>query len=120
VIPVSTHLITVERGADPSTVDPWEAAPPGQPDLVAEHVRAVIAVGAGRGAGVETGTSEAVEFALLCDPVDLSHLDTVIDEATGDRYAVEWVVASPGLAGLASVRAGLSTYNGFGQDGGTA
>jgi hypothetical protein len=112
VIPLHTHRIRVERGADPSTVDPWDAGTAAEPVTVAEHVRAVIAVGAGRGAGVETGTSETVEFSLLCDPCDLDHLDVV----AGERYAVVYAVHSPGVAGLASVRAGLSTYRGFGQE----
>jgi hypothetical protein len=120
VIPVATHRIRVERPADASNVDPWESGAAGQPDIIAEHVRAVITVGAGRGAGVETGTSETVVFSVLADPCDLTHLDVVTDEATGERYSVVWAVHSPGLAGLASVRAGLSTYAGFGEESRTA
>lgn len=116
MIPVATHRIDVERPTDPSTVDPWDKPTATEPTVIATDVRAVIAVGAGRGAGVETSTSERVEFSLLCDPVDLNYLDVVIDHASGQRYAVQWVVQSPGLAGLASTRAGLSTYQGFGQE----
>ena len=119
-IPISSTKIRVLRGGNPSAVDPWEPVDPADPglELVAEDVRAVISVGAGGLAGqtVGPGDSEAIRFTLLCDPVDIRYLDVVEDQVTGQRYRVEWTMASPGIGMmLASTRAGLSTYQGFGQ-----
>lgn len=112
MIPISTHLIRVERNPVQAAADPWESAPAGQVVIVAEHVRAVIAAAQGSQPGRETETGSRVVYTVLADPCDLTHRDVVVDEATGDRYPVQWVVHSPGLAGLASVRAGLSLFAG--------
>lgn len=127
MIPVSTTTITVERREqaisgqpEEADQDPWDtgyfdAPAPTSFETVAEGVRAVIAVGGGQYAGREVGpgTSEAVNFTLSCDPTDLSYLDEVIDETTGQRYSVEWSITNPGIAGkLSSTKAGLSTRKG--------
>lgn len=118
-IPVSTHRVRVERPADRSALDPEDPGPDTPGTLVAEHVRAVISAPGGKGAGVAgpVGDSELLDFILVADPCDVNYQDTVTDEATGDRYAVLWALASPGVAGLASVRAGLTTYKGPNQEG---
>lgn len=119
VIPISTHLVTVERpvagsddvrdpegeGYDTPTdsAEQWE--------IVAEHVRAVIAAGG----GIETASGETVQYTVLADPSPIDHDCRLTDEATGEQYQVAWAVATPGVAGqLASVRAGLTTMEGPG------
>lgn len=121
MIPVATTTVRTWRKDSEvtSTDDPWDD---GYPDEVTndfaildEQVRAVISVGGGTYAGrsVGPGDSEQVNFSLLADPCDLQYLDEVEDEVTGQRYAVDWVVHNPGVAGiLASTRAGLSTRKG--------
>lgn len=111
VIPVATHRVRVERNVAASSSDPWESAA-GQVEVVAEHVRAVLAAGGGAYGGRESDVASTVVYTMLADPCELTHLDVVVDEATGERYPVVWVVHSPGLAGLASTRAGLSATEG--------
>lgn len=115
-IPVATHRIDVLRTAKVSEADPWER---GVLDTypVAENVRAVISVPGGIGSSLAPDGRESVDYILLCDPCPLGYLDVVEDRETGTRYSVKWAVPSPGLAGLASVKAGLSTYQGIGQEG---
>jgi len=118
-IPVATTTVRTWRKDSEIVEDPWDD---GYPDdvtsdfaILDEGIRAVVSVGGGTYAGrsVGPGESEAVSFSLLADPCDLQYLDEVEDEVTGERYAVEWVVHSPGVYGLlASTRAGLSTRKG--------
>ena len=109
MIPVATTTVKVWRKGS-AVEDPWDE-PVSAFAVLDDGVRAVISVSSGRTVG--PGDSESVEFALLADPCDLQYLDEVEDESTGRRYAVEWAMASPGVAGqLASVRAGLSTREG--------
>lgn len=117
-IPISNTLITVERPADLSNVEPWGGDAIPDPTVAAEDVRAVINVSVSLVAGATgPGDSESVRFTLLCDPVDLNYQDVVLDQVTGTRYAVTWAVQSPGIGGqLASTKAGLTTYQGFGQE----
>jgi hypothetical protein len=122
-LPVATTTIRTWRKDSEVTSndDPWEDGYPDDPlsandfAILDEKIRAVVSVGGGTYAGrsVGPGDSEQVNFSLLADPCDLQYLDEVEDELTGQRYAVEWVVHNPGVAGiLASTRAGLSTRKG--------
>ena len=122
-IPVATTTVRIWRkdGEVEQTRDPWEDGYSDDPVLdndfgiLDEGIRAVVSVGGGNYAGrtVGPGDSEFVNYTLLADPCDLQYLDEVEDEITGQRFAVEWAIASPGVAGqLASVRAGLSTRKG--------
>ena len=118
-IPVATTRIRVWRrdAAAEAGGDPWEA-PTSELVMVADDVRAVIAIGGGTYAGrtVGPGDSEAVTFTLQADPCGLGYLDVVEDIPTGTRYQVEWAIHTPGLLGaLASDAAGLSTRKGAGR-----
>lgn len=121
-IPVATTTITVRRPAEKAQeADPWgegyDSPPLGpspeerQGDVVAEGVRATISTGSARGTS-NGGESESTEFRLVCDPVDLSYLDTVEDESTGIIYSVTWANTSPGVAGLGHTAAGITTEKG--------
>lgn len=115
MIPISTTLIRVLRaGADSGadTRDPWEAEQPNSgDDAIASGVRAVISSPSGRERNIG-GTAQAVEFAMSCDPVDLQHTDTIVDERTGGRYQVVWVTQRVGF-GMDHTRAGLKQVEGF-------
>lgn len=122
MIPLATTKITVRRPTSgEQSADPWGDgydAPPdpppaveGQGEVVAEHVRATISTGSARGSFVG-GESESAEFRLVCDPTDLTYLDTVTDESTGTTYRVAWANTTPGVAGLGHTVAGLTTEKG--------
>lgn len=104
-IPVATTTIRVERAVSVALgqqVDPYDDAvpgPAGQALVIAEGVRAVFS--RIRGADSEDGGQRSVvEAELRCDPVDILSLDTVVDEATGER----WSIRSVQTAGSASGR----------------
>lgn len=89
--------------------DAWDELPP--PAVVASGIRAHI----GRPSGTEDragSAQESVTWHLDCDPVDLRHTDTIIDELTGDRYAVQWAKQRQGL-GLDRVEADLLQVQGI-------
>jgi hypothetical protein len=110
MIPISTHLITVERPTNADTRDP-ETGTAETWETVDTDVRAVIADGGGAETG--PGATEVVRFTLLADPVELDQGYRVTDQATSATYPVTWAVHTPGVAGqLASVRAGLTTIRG--------
>lgn len=93
-IPVSTTTITVKRVAEDADRDPYDEAP--SPSVIAKGVRAVISspTGSERRAG---GSQENSSFRLNCDPVDLTHDCTVLDEVTGESYTVVWAKQREGL-----------------------
>ena len=116
-IRVATHSIRIERRDNEAEAsqDAWDEGYGDEPaateyEPIATGVRAVIRIATGSTVG--PGDSERIDYILLCDPTDLHYLDRVVDEATEDRYQVEWTAPSPGIAGLASVKAGLSTRKG--------
>lgn len=117
MIPLSTTTIEVRRPDRPTTEDPYGEGydAPGDRDddvpTVVSGVRAVISPATARGSD-SGGQSELVEFVLKADPCDISYLDIVEDEVTGDVYDVEWAHSQPGVAGLAHVTAGLRTTKG--------
>lgn len=120
MIPLATTTVTVRRpDASTRSGDPYGAdypqgdgtLPNRQGEIVASSVRAVIAPGGASGTGFG-GESEAVTFTLRCDPTDLSYLDTITDESTGQVYEVVWALTTAGVAGLGHTVAGLRTLKG--------
>lgn len=106
-MPLATTTIRVERpttGGDPYEID---AAPTVVSRGTAAHI--------GQPSGTEAqagGELETITDVLLCEAgIDLQHTDLVVDEATDQRYRVQWVRARRGL-GLDHVKAGLVTYQG--------
>jgi hypothetical protein len=126
-IPVATTTITIKRveALDPDSpdteVDPWEYDPDAPAETETErqyvldsNVRAVISTRPGRSGS--PGDTETVVFELVCDPTDLTHKDVVVDEISEERYEVLWAQSTPGIAGLAHVRAGLVMVTGPGNE----
>lgn len=70
-------------------------------------VRAVI----GQPFGAERGNQTALTVYLTCDPIELSHLDVVVDESTDQRYEVAWSQLMRGF-GLDHTKAGLRQISG--------
>jgi hypothetical protein len=101
-VPLATTTIAVRRvQGGPYDIDTALPAPA----TVAAKVRAHISTPTGRGTDVG-GQEELVEFRLACDPVELRHTDTVLDEQTSESYQVVWAKQRRGL-GLAHTEAGL-------------
>lgn len=109
MIPLSTTTITVYRNTFDEDADPTEVDS-GSRTTVAEHVRAQISSPSGRERNIG-GSQEIVEFSLSCDPVDLTHLDQVLDEVTGEIYEVTWARQRTGF-GLDHTRGGLRAVKG--------
>ncbi len=110
MIPHATTTIRVERPtpAIEDERDPYEPVkvPAGLP--IAEGVRAVIGVPSGRADRIG-GNRQHVEYTLTADPVELTANDIVVDESSGERYKVDWVITRPGIpgTGLEHVTGGL-------------
>jgi len=108
VIPFATSRIRVYRvPADPDR-DPLDEAPPAE--VIAEDVRSNISSPFGRERNLG-GVQEVVEFSLSCDPVDLTNLDQVEDQDTGEMFEVVWARQRVGF-GLDHTRAGLKQVTG--------
>lgn len=103
MIPISSTTITVRRYPIDVTRDSSDALPPWE--TIASGVRAHISSPAGTEI-VLGGTQSDMTFSLACDPVDLRHIDQVVDEPTGTVYEVIWSAARTGL-GLDHMAAGL-------------
>ena len=103
MIPISSTTITVRRYPIDIERDSYDALPPWE--TIATGVRAHISSPAGTEI-VLGGTQSDVVFSLACDPVDLQHIDQVVDDATGTVYSVIWAAPRVGL-GLEHVAAGL-------------
>jgi hypothetical protein len=108
MIPLATTTITVRRVPSDDTRDGYDPHPSAED--VATGVRAHLSSPGGREdrAGGSRQTSGA---RLLCDPVDLLHTDTVVDESTGVEWAVGGVAAHVGL-GLDHTSADLQHISG--------
>ena len=108
MIPLATTTVTVRRVPADDTRDGYD--PPPAAEDVATGVRAHLSSPSGREdrAGGSRQTSAA---RLLCDPVDLRHTDTVIDDTTGAEWAVTGVATHVGL-GLDHVAADLQRVSG--------
>lgn len=111
-IPLTTTTITVRRPSVDANRDPYEEDP--SPVTVAEGVRAHISSPSGREQAVG-GEQSIVTFPLVCDPVDLQHTDTVIDESDDAEYEVVWVLPRQGF-GLDHVKADLKKVTGVSSD----
>jgi len=101
-IPLATTTVTVRRSDQDGTIDDLDGL------TFTDYrtgVRAVIAYPGGAEI-VGDGTSSVVGVRLVCDPVDLTHTDRVVDETTGLEYEVQWLAQRVGL-GLDHVTAGL-------------
>jgi hypothetical protein len=110
MIPAATTTITVRRVPADDTRDGYDPLP--APSTVATGVRAHLASPSAR-EDRGGGTRQALTARLLCDPVDLTHTDTVVDDTTGLEYAVVGVVQQVGF-GLDHTAAGLLLVDGAG------
>lgn len=96
MIPLATTTITVLR-PPPEDVDaePYSGTETTGLQPVAVAVRAVISRPTGR--EQLAGAEQAIgDLHLVCDLVDLHHLDSVSDDTTGERYRVVWTFTYPG------------------------
>jgi hypothetical protein len=99
-LPLSTTTITVKRvPAADAGKDPYDSDKSPM-DTVVAGVRAAFvspsggsAIGGGENG--PTGSQEVVGWSLLADPCDLRHSDTVVDDTTGQEFAVAWAKARP-------------------------
>lgn len=118
MIPIATTTIRVERPlsvSTPAEEDPYgegyddEAGGDtndwGKSVVVASGVRATI--GQPGGSEINAGGSQSVvTHKVNCDPCDMTYLDVVVDESTGERFDVVWSKSVTGL-GLDHVTATL-------------
>lgn len=89
-IPIATTTITVLRPAElDASDDPYDPVET-EPDELAVGVRANIAVADGGEELTGRSSNETVRFRLRADPTDLASSDLVVDDTTGERYAVVW------------------------------
>ena len=116
-ITIATTRISVLAPPTGAT-DPWSDGYP-DPDTGGSGyatketgVRATISAGGARGSSGGQGEQQDVTFSMVCDPCDLTYLDLVADEVTGQQYLVEWVVETPGTAGLGHMQVGLRQNKG--------
>lgn len=108
MIPLATTTISVKRVAADDDRDGYDPLP--SASTVATGVRAHLSSPSGREdrAGGSRQTSTA---RLLCDPTDLLHTDTVVDDSTSLEYAVVGVEQHVGL-GLDHTAAALQLVSG--------
>lgn len=104
MIPTAATTISISRVPLSATRDEWDEDPAPAAAVVATGIRAVI--WSPSGSETQTGaTREMRQANLTADPCDLLHTDAVIDEVTGDMWAVLWVQQRSGP--LPHTRAGL-------------
>lgn len=92
-LPVATTRITVYRTDADGTADAFDRP---APTVIYAGVPAVI----GGHSGSETtlgGSAQTRQARLDCDPIDLRHDDTVVDDTTGDTWHVIWCAHRTGL-----------------------
>lgn len=114
MIALATTTITVKGNRPQVAIDPsgYDVVPP--MDTLATGVRASITQP--RETRNTNGVSEANDYTLVCDPVDvgLSQYDHVIDEKTGVEYEVRSASKSVALVfGLNHVKAVLRESKGL-------
>lgn len=116
-IPIASTTVTIYAPGvgdlDPLS-DGYDDPDVGVADPVARAtgVRAVISAGGARGNSGVSGEGQELNFSLVCDPTTLDYRDTVLDEVTGQRFTVEWVVETPGIGDLGHMQAGLRSAEG--------
>ena len=108
MIPLATTTITVRRVTADDTRDGYDVRP--APEDVATGVRAHLSSPSAREERAG-GSRQTTVARLLCDPVELLHTDTVVDDTTGVEYAVTGVETHVGL-GLDHTAAQLLLVNG--------
>lgn len=104
MLPLATTTISVLRSDQDGTKDDLDGVTYA---TLASGIRAVI----GEPSGTETnagGSSEDVLWRLDCEVTDLRHGDRILDETTGETFAVVWSRRRIGL-GLNHTVAGLRT-----------
>jgi hypothetical protein len=109
VLPIASTTITVTRPVLDATRDSYDPEP-SPPTTVATQVRAHIS--SPSGSEIQLGGSQAVtQYRLDADPVDLRHIDRVLDESSSILYEVLWAVSRTGY-GLDHVEAALRLVEG--------
>jgi hypothetical protein len=89
-VPIATTTVTVLRPDElAATDDPYDDADE-EPTEIATGVRANIAIADGREELAGRAGREAVSFRLRCDVADITNGDLIVDETTGEQYAVVW------------------------------
>lgn len=108
MIPAATTTITVKRVPADGTRDGYDTLPAAA--TVAAGVRAHLSSPTAREdrAG---GARQVSPVRLICDPVDLTHTDTVVDDLTGLEWTVSGVAVHVGL-GLDHTTADLQRVDG--------
>lgn len=109
-IPLATTTITVERTILLATDDPYDTAT-ANPETVASGVRAHLSSPGGLELQRGQSAQEDVVWRLACDPCDLTHDCVIVDDATGDRFEIEWARLRTGL-GIDHIEAGLRQVTG--------
>lgn len=109
-IPLATTTITVERVALLATADPYDAAT-ASPETVATGVRAHLSSPGGLETQRGQSAQEDVAWRLACDPCDMTNDCVVVDDATGDRFEIEWARLRTGL-GVDHIEAALRQVTG--------
>ena len=89
-LPFASTVVRVER---PATGDSYE---PATYSVVTEGVRAHISTPSGFERS-QSGSRSDVTFRLDADPCDLTAVDRVTDEQTGEVYEVVWAKQRHGL-----------------------
>lgn len=110
MIPLATTTITVERTALLATDDPYDT-PTASPETVASGVRAHLSTPGGFEVQRGATQQEDVAWRLACDPCDMTADCVVVDDATGDRFEIEWARLRTGL-GIDHIEAGLRQVTG--------
>ncbi len=106
MLPIATTTITIVD-VD-GTGDPYE---PATPTTLATGVPAHFSAPNGADMAIG-GDKETVTAVLLCDRMPtLEHHHRVVDDATGDEYAVVWALPRRGF-GLDHQRAGVRLVKG--------
>lgn len=109
-IPVATTTISVERVELLATSDPYDPAT-ASPETVASGVRAHLSSPGGIELQRGASSQEDVSWRLACDPCDITADCVIVDDATGDRYEVEWARLRTGL-GVDHIEAALRQVTG--------
>lgn len=104
-LPLATTTVTIVETA--SSGDPYEDA---TPTTLATGVRAVIGSPSGRDLCVG-GEQSIIHAVADVDGMLVTHTCQLIDETTGDRWAVAWVQRRVGL-GLDHQHCGLTRVTG--------